>query len=262
MGQIEAIGRYGGSLRRLALRVKDGRRSALLRAAALMAGRVPTGAVVVPMPSHLGRAAATLAVAEGIWRIRPDVSVCDALEAAPHGGRYAAKKAGRTPEAVRMRLRQSVPHGRRVFVIDNCVDTGATFRAASAALPDASLLVLATTGNSKSNRKENGMGIRLHFANRYQVRYADTAAFSLCLDYEAIKEVLAAHDCTVYHEEQGEDYWEFSVPRHQIRKLVVDLGATTAREECNIPVDDLRAFFKQALIEADGDCPEIHFAWF
>lgn len=106
------------------------------------------------------------------------------------------------------------------------------------------------------------MGIRLHFAKRHQVEYADTAAFSLCNDYDAIKEVLAAHGCTVDRTDDNEEYWQFSVPRHQIRKLLADLDATVAHEECGIPVEDLRAFFKQAFIEADGDNPEIHFAWY
>ena len=153
MEQIEAFGRYGGSLRHLALRMKDGNPSALRRAAELMASRIPAGAVVVPMPSHRGRATTMLAVAECIGRTRPDVSVCDALEAEPHASSYAAKKAGRRPEAIRMRLRQPVPHG-RVFIIDNCVDTGATFRAACAAIPDATLLVLATTGRETGMRKK------------------------------------------------------------------------------------------------------------
>lgn len=143
MEQIEAFGHYGGSLRHLALRVKDGRESALRRAAELMAARLPAGAVVVPMPSHLGRAAAMLGVAERIGLARPDMAVCDALEAAPHASRYADKKAGRRPEGVRMRLLRPLPSG-RVFIIDNCVDTGETFRAASAAIPGAFLLAIAT----------------------------------------------------------------------------------------------------------------------
>ncbi len=108
------------------------------------------------------------------------------------------------------------------------------------------------------------MGIRLHFANCYKIKYSAAAAFSLANDYEAIKAVLAAHGCTVYRTDDGdcEDYWEFDVPRHEIQKLLADLDATDAREECGIPVDDLHAFFKQAFIEGDGDNPEIHFAWF
>lgn len=153
MEQIKAFGRYGGSLRHLALRVKDGKPSALRRTAELMSGQIPVGAAVVPMPSHLGRATAMLAVAELIGQTRPDVTICDALEAEPHAGSYAAKKAGRRPEAIRMRLRRPVPHG-RVFIIDNCVDTGATFRAARAAIPDATLLVLATTGREERMGKQ------------------------------------------------------------------------------------------------------------
>ncbi len=144
MEQIETFGHYGGSLRHLALRVKDGKESALRCVAELMATRLPAGAVVVPMPSHLGRATTMLGVAERIGLTRPDVAICDALGAVPHASRYADKKAGRRTEGVRMRLLRPLPSG-KVFIIDNCVDTGETFRAASAAIPGALLLAIATT---------------------------------------------------------------------------------------------------------------------
>ena len=143
---ISACGRYNGELRRLAIRVKGGEASALRTAAALLAERLPCGAVVVPMPSHRGRAEAMLGVAERVGALRPDVAVCDALEAAPHGGRYAAKRDRRDAGRVRMRMRLTPPSARQIVVIDNCVDAGATFRAARAALPPgASLLALAAT---------------------------------------------------------------------------------------------------------------------
>lgn len=144
--RVGACGRYGGELRRLAIRVKGGEASALRTAAALLAERLPCGAVVVPMPSHRGRAEAMLGVAERVGALRPDVAVCDALEAAPHGGRYAAKRDRRDAGRVRMRMRLTPPSARQIVVIDNCVDAGATFRAARAALPPgASLLALAAT---------------------------------------------------------------------------------------------------------------------
>ncbi len=77
------------------------------------------------------------------------MAVCDALEADPHGGRYAAKRGRRDAGRVRMRLRLTPPCARPVVVIDNCVDAGATFRAADAALPTgASLLAIAATDAS------------------------------------------------------------------------------------------------------------------
>lgn len=150
---IRAIGLYTGSLRHLALRVKDGKRSAIERAADILASNLPVGAMVIPMPSHEGRATTMLEVARAIVRRRGDMVVVDALECVPHGGNYNAKKRGHSLPTISMSCRLC-SHGDivllrkslgKAYIIDNCVDTGATFAAASRAIPGVRLLALAST---------------------------------------------------------------------------------------------------------------------
>lgn len=150
---VKSLGPYTGSLRHLALRVKDGKRSAIERAADLLARNLPVGALVIPMPSHEGRATTMLEVARAIVRRHEDMIMLDALECVPHDGNYVTKKRGYGLPTISMScrlcaygdivfLQQNIHHA---YVIDNCVDTGATFTAASKAIPGLKLLALAST---------------------------------------------------------------------------------------------------------------------
>lgn len=149
---MKAIGPYTGSLRHLALRVKDGKRSAIERAADLLAWNLPADAVIIPMPSHEGRATTMLEVAR-VMANRHYMVMLDALECVPHDGNYVAKKRGYGLPTISMSCRLC-SYGdivflnqnlHRTYVIDNCVDTGATFAAARKAIPGVKLLALAST---------------------------------------------------------------------------------------------------------------------
>ena len=143
MEKIVTYGRYAGSLRHLALRMKDGRESALRRAAEIFAGIIPQDAVVVPMPSRTGRATAMLRVAEYVATIRPDVLPLDALESDAHESMYLVKKRGDEPRPFAVRLVGRIPTGREIVIIDNVTSSGTTARCALSAIPSASVMAIA-----------------------------------------------------------------------------------------------------------------------
>jgi len=146
---MHTFGIYRKGLRHLARRLKDGKPSAIMRTAELMAKELPNGSVVVPMPSHLGRATVMLSVALRIAELRHDIRVIDALEVAQHQGMYVAKRSGNRLPHLTMRLICDLP-SLPICVIDNVIDTGTTFSAAQAALGDAELYAVAhTTERSK-----------------------------------------------------------------------------------------------------------------
>lgn len=143
MDKIIAYGRYVGSLRRLALRMKDGRESALRRAAEIFAGIIPQGSVVVPMPSRTGHATTMLRVAEYMAKIRPDVLPMDVLESDAHESMYVIKKRGENPMPFAVRMVGRIPTGRDVYIIDNVTSSGTTARCALSAIPSASVMAIA-----------------------------------------------------------------------------------------------------------------------
>lgn len=143
MEKIVTYGRYAGALRHLALRMKDGKESALRRAGEVFAQMLPTDAVVVPMPSRTGRATSMLRVAEYAATIRPDILPIDALASDEHESMYAVKKRGDTPKAFAVWTIADIPQGRKIVVIDNVVSSGTTARCALAAIPSASVFAIA-----------------------------------------------------------------------------------------------------------------------
>lgn len=141
--QLVSLGQYAGLMRSVAHAVKDGDAEACAFAAKYYAAALPENAVVVPMPSHRGRAAAMLAVADYIRNEREDVTVCDCLESEPHESSYRQKRDGWTPRPFRMTARTLPSENRPVWVIDNCAASCVTAAMASVALPHAKIMVLA-----------------------------------------------------------------------------------------------------------------------
>ena len=126
--RIVWFGRYEGWLRHLAHGVKDGDEECIAKAARLFDLMLPEHCVVVPMPSHEGRATTMFRVARALCKGR---SVCDILQCAPHESSYAQKKAGMLPSPVTMRRTGPIyarPAHRAggVWIIDNVVCTGVT----------------------------------------------------------------------------------------------------------------------------------------
>ena len=141
--ELISLGAYGGLMRSVAHAVRDGDADGCAFAARYYAAALPENAVIVPMPSHNGRATTMLTVADYIGNEREDVTVCDCLESEPHESSYWTKKEKRTPNPFRMTARMRPPENRPVWVIDNCACSLVTAAMASRALPEAKIMVLA-----------------------------------------------------------------------------------------------------------------------
>lgn len=143
---VSSAGAYGGELRTLAHDIKDGKSEAIERAATLMAPSIPEKAILVPMPSHEGRATTMLTLANAIAAKAQGASVLDALEAEPHESNYEHKKRTGKPTDIKMSRIKGVriPKSRPVILIDNVIATATTYNAALKALPNADIVVLAS----------------------------------------------------------------------------------------------------------------------
>ena len=142
---ITWFGRYEGYLRTIARGVRDNNPSCIECAAKVFDLMLPKGAVVAPMPSHIGCAVQMLSVANELYRRRPDVVVCDLLRCDPHPGSYAQKKDRITPDPIRMFITPEFHEysGLRMFILDNVICTGVTASAALEVLPNSTVVALA-----------------------------------------------------------------------------------------------------------------------
>ena len=149
---VTSLGGYGGRLRVLAHGVKEGDEDAMNEAAGRMAALIPDNAVLIPIPSHTGKATTMLQLANAMQSLKPSATVLDALEADPHESNYVHKKRlHRPPDAVSMRMKEGIelPQGRPVYFVDNVVASGVTYAAAQKAIPGADIATLTDTGRRK-----------------------------------------------------------------------------------------------------------------
>lgn len=143
------FGRYEGWLRWLCHGVKDGDIECMDKAARLFDVMLPRDSVIVPMPSHDGKADRILSVAQTLRGMDASRSVCDVLMCRPHVSNYVQKKIGGIPQPIKMMLRcrgalsMLRTTGKPVFIIDNCIGSGVTAMSALAAIPFARVCVLA-----------------------------------------------------------------------------------------------------------------------
>ena len=86
--------------------MKDGAKWAIYKAAAEMVKYIPTNAVLIPMPSHTGRASYTLELCKRIAR-ETAAEVCDYLKGTPRETLYRLKKQGRKPDGSRSRNKEA-----------------------------------------------------------------------------------------------------------------------------------------------------------
>ena len=131
--------------------MKEGANWAIYKAAAEMVKYIPTNAVLVPMPSHTGRATYTLELCKRIAR-ETAAEVCDYLKGTPRETLYSLKKQGRkpTPKKLGFYLSQPIPSGKRVIIIDNVVATGTTAAAAVRAIGGGVVFAYAAATNSQT----------------------------------------------------------------------------------------------------------------
>ena len=133
--------------------MKEGANWAIIRAAREMVQYIPTKAVLVPMPSHTGRATYTKDLCRLIARDTA-AEVCDYLRGKERETLYNLKKQGRhiLPAKLGFYLSQPLPAGKRVIIIDNVVATGTTAAAAVRAIGGGVVFAYAAATNSQTRK--------------------------------------------------------------------------------------------------------------
>ena len=143
---ITWFGRYEGFLRTIARGVRDNNPKCIEIAATLFDLMLPSNAIVIPMPGHLGQAQQMKTVALELAKRRTDIKVLDFLRCVPHEANYSQKKYT-TPAPVEMYLASdrniATYAGSGVFILDNVVCTGVTASAALEVLPNSTVVALA-----------------------------------------------------------------------------------------------------------------------
>ena len=133
---FEAMNRYyDGDVRSIARMLKVGDGTAISMAAGAMARAIRPGDVLIPVPSHDGRAHDTLLLADAISRITGS-PVVEAIRGTVRDPIYDLKARGYLPDAEDLGFYRAadIPEDRRAVFIDNVVGTGTTAVAARQAL--------------------------------------------------------------------------------------------------------------------------------
>jgi adenine/guanine phosphoribosyltransferase-like PRPP-binding protein len=138
--------RYDSQSGKVARGIKYGDVESILKAAEEMSAFVPDDAVLVPMPSHHGFATQTYKLALAISQ-HTGTPVADVIRGKLRHTLYETKKNGAKPHFhdLQMYLTSSIPSGRYVVVIDNCIDTGASAMAAASLFKKCTVLAYAMT---------------------------------------------------------------------------------------------------------------------
>ena len=133
--------------------MKEGAIWAIYKAAAEMVKYIPTNAVLIPMPSHTGRATYTLELCKRIAR-ETAAEVRDILRGRERETLYTLKKQGRhfSPAKLGFYATEPAPKGKRVIIIDNVVATGTTAAAAVRAIGGGVVFAYAAATNSQTRK--------------------------------------------------------------------------------------------------------------
>ena len=134
MTPFVAVDKYR-RLQGLAHKIKDGDAEGIEKAAKLMAPLIPANAVLIPAPSHKGKATTMLKLANAIAE-RTGSEVADILTGSSRASQYEAKYQGKVIPSKEMGIKVTgeLPEGKIPVVIDNVVDTGNTAEACVRAL--------------------------------------------------------------------------------------------------------------------------------
>ena len=135
---------YTPSLREMAKGIKAGDMTAIRMAAREMASLIPAGAVLVPIPSHTGKAVQTRALAEEL-AVLTGTRVVDLLSGRPRQSSYELKYQGVVMQAADMGFRLNAAPDAKAsyFLVDNVVASGNTAKAGLDLIPRAKILALA-----------------------------------------------------------------------------------------------------------------------
>ena len=122
-------------MQKLAHGVKTRDPKVIAEVADLIAPLIPKDAVLVPAPSHTGKATDMLDLAQAISE-RTGAPIADVLTGIERDSQYAAKKAGKPLSASELgiSMQGELPEGKIPVVIDNVVDSGNTAEACIQAL--------------------------------------------------------------------------------------------------------------------------------
>lgn len=131
--------------------MKEGANWAIIRAAREMAQYIPTNAVLIPMPSHTGRATYTKDLCRLLAR-ETAAEVRDILRGSERETLYTLKKQGRhiMPKKLGFYVTEPAPTDRRILIIDNVVATGTTAAAAVQAVGRGIVFAYAAATNSQT----------------------------------------------------------------------------------------------------------------
>lgn len=125
--------------RELAHRLKDKNDlNAIEYAAKMMAKRVVSNAVLIPMPGRNGYAESMLTLANKIAEIS-GAKVANILVGRKRKSLYDVKKKGINPSInyLGLTLKEEAPGCDNIFIIDNVIATGLSMRAATRLIPNA-----------------------------------------------------------------------------------------------------------------------------
>ena len=140
-------------LQQTARKIKKGDQAAIDKAAEMMAPLIPDNAVLVPVPSHEGKATDMLQLANAIAS-RTGSEVADILTGTPRKSQYENKKEGGkalTSSELGITKNGNLPEGKIPVVIDNVVDSGNTAEACIKALGTGMVASLADSANKSSH---------------------------------------------------------------------------------------------------------------
>ena len=139
---ILSVGMYE-QFRQLCHGVKSGNTKAVNEAAFLLSGITPSNATLVPIPSHYGRTTYTLELAKQIAKLT-GCMVDDCLAGPERETLYSLKYRGILTDLGMALLHN--PNG-NIYLLDNVIDTGHTYRASSRLVGNVPIITIAKTLN-------------------------------------------------------------------------------------------------------------------
>ncbi len=137
---ILSLGEYE-RYRQLCHGVKDGSERAISDAAVLLSALTPSDSTLIPIPSHCGKATYMLDIALQIAKLK-GCTVDPCIVSGERAKLYDIKMAG---GQINLDFRLThTPRG-NIYLLDNCVDTGMTYMAASRLLGLVPIITIAKT---------------------------------------------------------------------------------------------------------------------